>query len=256
MQKLTQTITSIALILLFTACSTAFDTGEHKGTGLKKTKAEPITKSYANTRANTGDVMFDSWPAESEQAITINRPVTATAAATKKLLKLISTVGKEYQVRIPSGTATIGYTDSKFIYYLADSPIMVGGRRSKGGIAVPKNERQAPKAFWFATDRKGRSMLAVEDATSEIDISPAYEKITDLAYTEGHGRTITYLGLKSGTDLQFVYKEYSGSMLRDAFTQEFTADYTPGKEYVFKGARWIVHSASPDQIEYTVTQNF
>lgn len=68
-------------------------------------------------------------------------------------------------------------------------------------------------------------------------------------------RVIEYNG-KSGDTLNFTYREFRGQRMDSQFTQNFTMDLNEGSVINYRGAKINVISATNQQIEYRVLQNF
>lgn len=86
---------------------------------------------------------------------------------------------------------------------------------------------------------------------------PAYTK-TDIATpvesASDYKQELIYQGL-SGGSLKVAYREYVDSLARPAFTQVVEYDnQEPPFEIAFKGARITVHSATSNELVYTVTK--
>jgi hypothetical protein len=65
---------------------------------------------------------------------------------------------------------------------------------------------------------------------------------------------LIYQGL-SGGSLKVAYREYVDSLARPAFTEVVEYDnQEPPFEIAFKGARITVHSATSNELVYTVTK--
>lgn len=73
----------------------------------------------------------------------------------------------------------------------------------------------------------------------------------------GLTRTLIYQGISDGK-LKLKYREFSGTLARPAFDQEFEVDYIKDgvTQFGFKGSRFEVFSASSSQISYRVTAYF
>ena len=65
-----------------------------------------------------------------------------------------------------------------------------------------------------------------------------------------------YFNGKSGNTLKFMYREFSGKMLRGSFSQEIIYDLSEGNEIGFKNALIRVISTSNTQITYEVLKHF
>ena len=65
-----------------------------------------------------------------------------------------------------------------------------------------------------------------------------------------------YFNGKSGNTLKFMYREFSGKMLRGSFSQEIVYDLSDGNEIGFKDALIRVIDTSNTQITYEVLRHF
>jgi hypothetical protein len=68
-------------------------------------------------------------------------------------------------------------------------------------------------------------------------------------------QVIEYNG-KSGNILKFTYREFTGHMVRQPYTTNFTMDLNDGNSIGYKGALIKVEEANNNLIKYSVTRNF
>lgn len=82
----------------------------------------------------------------------------------------------------------------------------------------------------------------------QTDIATPVESASD------YKQELIYQGL-SGGSLKVAYREYVDSLARPAFTEVVEYDnQEPPFEIAFKGARITVHSATSNELVYTVTK--
>lgn len=244
--------TLITLAILATACSTTLD-------GQRSTHFQDYTPTYADKpvqreSANTGDIILDSWKMEQTPQISLTAQASTTGQAPRKLLSTLDTANYDFRIDVPAGPARLIGSDNKYDYYLGNSSAKLtlnGERYISAGIAVPRFDNE-PMIFWRDLDEYRVLLLGKPtSAINYISTEPIYT-VNDY---KGIGQTITYLGL-SQNQLRFVYKEFDGSMIRNAFTQEFVTDYEPGKTVTFKNSSFLVHTADSNHIEFTPLNRF
>ncbi|MCM7156817.1 hypothetical protein M8O35_23620, partial [Enterobacter roggenkampii] len=68
-------------------------------------------------------------------------------------------------------------------------------------------------------------------------------------------RDIEFNG-KSGSVLNFVYREFNGSLARPAFTTPFSINLDETKNVRYKGASIKIESANSSEITYQVNSDF
>jgi hypothetical protein len=215
-----------------------------------------IDSPLASVKANVGDVIIDSWKAQKIPKLNIKKDIHGTADMNRKVMVISATVKEnEMEIIIYAGKAHYQMTRNSHDYYTSDklAKVYLNDRtyETKGGIAIPTNGGE-PKAF--VTPPHYHEFAQTIKTSEKINFTPLEHEIVPLKY-EGLGRTITYLGLSQG-QIKFVYKEFSGNMIREAYTQEFSFDYKSGIECAYKDAKFIVHSATPTEINLTQTSPF
>ncbi|MCP8899017.1 hypothetical protein [Gilvimarinus xylanilyticus] len=196
-----------------------------------------------------------SWLVEQRPLIYLKEPASVSGENPRKLAKVAKTTTVPYTVTARPGVGTLVGKDSYYDYYELDRNLdldYTGQRGSKGGVAINRTDVLEPyRLYWYPDTTPGKIATA---PVEELVYETGGENGTLLEF-DGQGRTITYLGM-SGGQLNFVYKEYFNRTIRSAFTQEFSFDYQPDKEYRYKTARFTVHSANSNDIDYTVHSYF
>ncbi len=94
--------------------------------------------------------------------------------------------------------------------------------------------------------------LSCYDST-EMSISYAEDQFVIQANTLQ--KIVEYNG-RTGSVLNFTYREFTDGMARSAFTTDFKMDLNEGDEIGYKGSRITIHEATNNKITYTVTKNF
>lgn len=140
-------------------------------------------------------------------------------------------------------------------------------------------QRQPNSEYYYSSDQQAVGMknaygnvisyssyVTYDRATNEVcaAIMSCYDSSEmSIQYTENefvvqpHGlqQIIEYNG-RTGSVLNFTYREFSDGMARSAFTTDFKMDLNEGSEIGYKGARMTIHEATNNKITYTVSKNF
>lgn len=248
-----------AIVLFIVAASGCTTWRDYSPVRLVNISPEYVTTAGDRRVARTGEYFLTSWRiAERETAIIKNETVVE-GENHKRLFGSISVKSHKFTVKLPSGVAILEARDRDGDRYYS----LPGGvtykygrwrtRTVPGGLVVPTQSSSPARLFWRPPDVPGLVISSVPD--NEPIVFTSGGKHRKLVEFNGFGQTITYIGL-SNKQIRFVYKEFDGSMIRNAFTQEFTFDFVPEQEYGYKNSRFIVHRASPTDIEYTVLSAF
>lgn len=233
-----------ALLMTCIGCSTTWD-GEKIDGHYSRISPKKVDQTEARYKRGVGETVVTSWKMSSQEMIAVLSDVRVEAR------------DMPYSVIMTPGLAVLEGRDNTYKYYRLLERIKIAhpdrGQSAKGGIAVPKFKGGAPvKAFWWPD--KSRQYPVVATVVDSVDYRPMDNYMQPIEF-DGFSQTITYLGL-SGGKLNFVYREYSDRILRDAFTQEFSFDYKPGEQYRFKNAVFTVHEATHSDIDLTVSSYF
>lgn len=87
------------------------------------------------------------------------------------------------------------------------------------------------------------------------EMSIAYKDKDFVVQPNSMQQIIEYNG-RTGSVLNFTYREFSSGMARSAFTTDFKMDLNEGDEIGYKGSRMTIHEATNNKITYTVLKNF
>lgn len=235
-------------------CSTSWETdgtnGRYRTVHPENVPQQPFTRSsYA------GDMIVTSWKVVKQKTIILHEPATISGENSRKVAGVAAVKSIPYTVTAKPGVGTLVGKDNKYDYYRLDEYLRMDYANqygSKGGVAISREDNlEPPRLYWYPDSQPGSIATA---PVQNIDYTVGPEDAA-LREFEGFNQTITYLGM-SGGQLNFVYKEYEGAMLRDGFTQEFSYDYQPETEYRYKNAVFVVHSATANQIDYTMVKPF
>jgi hypothetical protein len=241
-----------AILLLASGCSTTW-TAETKR--LWEALPVPIDKPSQSATANVGEFMFTSWNLSSVPEMETAQSVRFVVDGSKKMMGAIKAKSYNFEVEVPHGRAVLEWMDDSGNKYFKSKELIKVIRGDQklhgiGGFAIIRNSPAKAYAFWVPYFLPGYALLS--DSSTAFEILPG--KISSNEFS-GFGQTITYLGLVGG-ELRFVYKEFDGRTIRQAFTQEFSADYEKGREYSYKSAKFVVHDVSPNTINFTVIHGF
>jgi hypothetical protein len=88
------------------------------------------------------------------------------------------------------------------------------------------------------------------------EIDPLPYTIAESTIQDGFKYELVYQGIDDDT-VRIAYREYSENLARPAFHQDLTYTLDEGDTQVsFKGVRLVIHSASNNDVEYTVSSGF
>jgi hypothetical protein len=159
------------------------------------------------------------------------------------------------KIAAPNGTFLMGYRDSTSANQFCSSEKLyrdplVGGYDVICFKDINNDER-------FDLVRVPRIALG---SWKELKADPLrYERIiADAPVDSGQGfkHELLYQGLSKGT-IKVAYREYVNNMARPAFSQIVEYEYGGEElEISFKGARILIHSATQNNITYTVSRGF
>ena len=90
---------------------------------------------------------------------------------------------------------------------------------------------------------------------NSTEMSIAYAEDEFVVQANELQQIIEYNG-RTGSVLNFTYREFSDGHARSAFTTDFKMDLNEGSEIGYKGSRMTIHDATNNKITYTVTKNF
>ena len=88
------------------------------------------------------------------------------------------------------------------------------------------------------------------------EIDPLPFTITEATIQDGFKYELVYQGIDDDT-VRIAYREYNENLVRPAFHQDLTYTLDEDDTQVsFKSVRLVIHSASNNNVEYTVTSGF
>lgn len=226
-------------------------------TYLRKTEAISIDKVETTLIANTGDMIITSWPLKQRDTILIKNSLTVTGENTKRFVGVVGVKSHNFETTLPAGPAVLAGNDQNGNKYYESTERLKYNygswrRTVTGGILIPRDSSKPARIYWYPPEELN---ITVSAEPTELIQYNNHTPIKEFKEFSGFGKTITYLGLSKG-QIHFVYKEFDGQLIRTAFTQEFSFDYEPEKEYVYKDAKFIVHKASSNDINLTVKSHF
>lgn len=193
--------------------------------------------------------LLSSPPKMREQIAVVGSSLSASA-------KLKS---RNFTVEVPSGEYVLKWEDFSGRYFTSPLPPLVNGKASGiGGVYVPKGSSTAAEIFWNAAYRSYAMTAYSAPIPTLTPVSITSRDVEFRGIPNNLRRptklTLTYAGV-AGDQIKFAYKEFTESgYARPAFTQEVVLDYKPGETYAYKDARFVVHSAGPTTIEFTLLQ--
>lgn len=135
----------------------------------------------------------------------------------------------------------------EYVYYGTDK-LTYNGAYTSGGLIININDSKDVRGYLVnalpLTPEPKPKPNAVFSMTKVVDVnSPSFI------------REIIYNG-RNGDALRFIYREFSGSVIRASYTQEIQYDLSDGNVIGFKGARIEVVEATNTKISYRVLSGF
>ncbi len=217
-----------------------------------------ISMSGLRQTAQTGDYFLTTWPFVERETVMVQDEYNVLGENCRMLFNSIPIKCYEFKVETPKKVAVLEGQDTRGDKYFAiKSGVKFKYGRSRlktvtGGIVIPSDQNAPLRVYWQPSDRLRVRVSSPGDVT-------ILQQENDRFYREFTGseiaQTITYIGLAQ-EQIRFAYKEFDGTTIRPAFTQEFEFDYVPEKEYGYKNSRFIVHHATSTEIDYTVLSAF
>ncbi|WP_157484828.1 hypothetical protein [Gilvimarinus polysaccharolyticus] len=245
----------VLLVVSLAGCSTQW---EGEGTKGSLTVVKPIVVAPPSQRqnGNTGDMIISGVKIAEQKVISVDVPISITGQNARKAVGAVNVKSIPYTITVKAGPALLEKSDLQYNYYKSNHRLKVdyANRYSfSGGVAI-KHTGGGPEAkvYWYPERGSGRVLTATP--AEPVHYTDQGVIRTPVAF-DGFSQTITYLGM-SGGQLKFSYKEFSGTMVRDAYTQEFSYDYKPNGEYRYKNAVFVVHKATAGTIDYTILKSF
>lgn len=132
------------------------------------------------------------------------------------------------------------YTTEKLYVYDA----LLGTKMELGGLAISDSD---PAEIKFHLN--GKRVMRPKP-------NPDYVKTKAIAYERPSFRQELIYNGKTGDFVKFLYREFSGDMMRPPFSQEIQYDLRDGNLIGFKGVRIDVISATNTNIKYKVIASF
>jgi hypothetical protein len=236
-------ILAFALILDFFAPDVSLSQGTH-GTRILERVAGKSPEVGVESQVVQGELVYSEFDYVRQKAARLLEPVKVTRKKT-----------------IPAGTILEGYLGKKGEHYCLFNATTVLGLIPRAGwfCLVPGRDQKFVTLNTLAEDAWGVSSKALK-------VKPAFEWTyqsisADLASEHGLGglyrKEIVYQGAAGGI-LRLLYREYTNDLVRPAFIQELTYDYSGAESLrvAVKGVRLEVFEAGNSGIRYLVTRGF
>lgn len=140
--------------------------------------------------------------------------------------------------------------DSKYTYFYSDNmtshDALLGTSPYLSGGLCRSNDRNGPVRGFIVA---GRCNMNWNDTPTVEDI-----QIYDVD-SPGYRQELIYNG-RAGDNLKFLYREFSGDMMRPPFSQDIQYDINESNIIGFRGVRIEVLEASNTNITYRVISSF
>ena len=153
------------------------------------------------------------------------------------------------KLTVAPGILTAQEEDRAYTYYFSPQftiyETLRGVMPARGGLMISKTNEN--RIFVFA------SGMAAGGSPKPAAI---FSRTTAFAQGQPSFRQELIYDGRNGNQVKFLYREFSGDLIRSAFNQQAEYDLTESKEIGFKGARIEVIEASNTQIKYKVLKSF
>lgn len=140
--------------------------------------------------------------------------------------------------------------DAKFTYYFSDNmtsyDAILGTSPYPSGGLCRSNDGTGPVRGFISAGRCSMNWNHMPDV-SEVQI---YD-----VDSPGFRQELIYNG-RSGDNLKFLYREFSGDLMRPPFSQDVQYDLNESSTIGFRGARVEIIEASNTQLRYKVVSSF
>jgi len=228
--KRSNILLAILVALMFTGCSTS---------KLSITPSQSIVDipPIGNVMVSElGETLVQKGKVYQYDAIQLNNTVEAGDGFLLKKLTL------------NPGILKASMRDNKYVYYSTDKLMvydaLLGTKMEYGGLAVSDIDADDVK-FHLS----GKKVMRPKP-------KPDFVKIKTAAIERPSFRQELIYNGKTGNYVKFLYREYSGDMMRPPFSQEIQYDLNEGKTVGFKGERIEILDASNTSIPYRVLATF
>lgn len=195
-------------------------------------------------------------PDKYEQGYTPEVGVRSSASVGEVMVSKFNYTAEEVAILLQSAEGSIGWGRPE----VPANSKLIKGASSKGAIyCYPYPARPAP--CFSDEDGDGKFDYAYNLGAFDViapvgDIDPVPYRVTDSTIKDGFKYELMYQGIDANT-LRISYREYSDNLARPAFQQDLTYTLAEGDTPVsFKGVRLTIHSASNNEVVYTVTSGF
>lgn len=140
--------------------------------------------------------------------------------------------------------------DKKFVYYYSDNmtstdAILGTSPYPTGGLCRARDGSGPVRGFI----RAGRCNMNW-NVTPDVEETQIYD-----LDSPGFRQELIYNG-RSGDTLKFLYREFSGDMMRPPFSQEVQYDLSESSVVGFRGARLEIVNATNTELQYRVISSF
>ena len=257
--------TSLALCVLLSGCAgvTVYAPADFDGSRVTwvQTKAEWLQLPPLSSRhtARLGESLVSTSRVFGNPEISLISPVAirAESAKSKEMLAICKVDS------LPSGRYVASQESPSTLYYslvtentgevLNTSQMMVKkakcstGSVTYGLVGLSKDKRTGGVRPW---------VWSVWNSQDPELADSQYKAQFVTAINDENFKQELYFNGKAGNTLKFMYREFSGKMLRGSFSQETVYDLSEGSEIGFKNALIRVISTSNTQITYEVLRHF
>ena len=181
--------------------------------------------------------------------------VSKTIKTEIEAIKVSNSIDCCFALTFHAGTYTAMWEDNTGVYYGSLNNVLVShtGKRQNGGYVIPFGSRSSQKnvTIWQG-QVPGLYPAAKVPTDSYITFTRGKVTATGKPFFK---QELIYNG-KSGSNIKFLYREFSNDMMRAPFSQNIQYDLNESNVIGFKGSRIKVIEATNRIIKYVVLKPF
>jgi hypothetical protein len=152
--------------------------------------------------------------------------------------------------RISPGQLRARQKDSKFTYYFSENmtshDALLGTSLYTGGGLCQSNDKSGPVKGFIVAGRCNMNW----NHTPDVRQTQIYD-----VNSPGFRQELIYNG-RVGDNLKFLYREFSGDLMRPPFSQDVQYDLNESTTIGFRGARIEIIDATNTRLQYRVISSF
>ncbi|QKE65266.1 hypothetical protein HNE05_18525 [Aquipseudomonas campi] len=256
-EKSAQSITALLLAMLIPGCASDIKTVTMTPDQGKLVTGKTITTpaGVKRLKAALGEDMFTNEQYFITPGTLEFNTATMQSAANAKIKHKLKTISFNLP---PAHLSSEGYSSEGQHYTYPRSFVSNNDTPAYGGLIAPiETPEIATKIYWHWSPKNAEGLYYSAPLSKPVHLN--IEKIEKDSTNEAHKpltQALIYSGVSDGK-IRFIYREYTrGGYSRPDFTQDVTLNYTPGEEYAFKSARFVVEKAGNSFIDFILIKGF